>query len=79
MPTYEYACEHCHRKSEFFQRMKEPPKKKCPYCSKYTLKRLISGGAGVIFKGEGFYETDYKRKENAPPKEKKNKKKAGDP
>jgi len=63
MPTYEYQCQKCgHRFSEF-QRIVDPPIKDCPKCSKKDcVEQIISGGSGLIFKGSGFYETDYKRK-----------------
>jgi len=61
MPTYEYECSKCGHAFELFQRMSERPKRKCPKCSHMTLQRLIGTGAAVIFKGSGFYETDYKR------------------
>jgi putative FmdB family regulatory protein len=60
MPTYEYKCKNCGRHFEFFQNMKDEPKKMCPVCYKETLKRLIGTGAGIIFKGTGFYQTDYR-------------------
>ncbi len=60
MPTYDYKCEACGKKFEHFQSMKEDPLKKCPKCGKNKVKRLIGGGGGVIFKGKGFYETDYR-------------------
>jgi len=60
MPTYEYECETCHHHFEEFQNMKDEPIKKCPKCGK-KVKRLISSGAGFIFKGSGFYITDYKK------------------
>ena len=60
MPTYEYECKAGHR-FEKFQSMLDKPLKKCPKCGK-AATRLISAGAGVIFKGSGFYETDYKSK-----------------
>ena len=63
MPTYEYECEGCGKTCEFFQAMSDEPEKTCPSCGKDELRRLISGGAGVIFKGSGFYVNDYKRKE----------------
>lgn len=62
MPTYEYACPKCGHTFEQFQSMKEQPIKKCPKCKKTGVKRLIGGGAGLIFKGSGFYITDYKKK-----------------
>lgn len=61
MPTYEYECTKCGYKFEFFQGMKDEPLKECPKCSS-PLKRLIGSGAGIIFKGPGFYATDYKAK-----------------
>ena len=61
MPTYEYECESCGHCFERFQRMSEPPIKRCPKCRK-KVRRLLGTGAGVIFKGSGFYETDYRRK-----------------
>jgi len=60
MPTYDYRCNACDHEFELFQSMKDRPKKKCPECGKNTLERLIGTGAGVIFKGGGFYETDYR-------------------
>jgi putative FmdB family regulatory protein len=62
MPTYEYECTSCGKHFEFFQNMTEPPKDTCPDC-KGTLKRLMGIGAGIIFKGAGFYATDYRKKE----------------
>lgn len=61
MPTYEYVCTKCGHHLETFQSMKDAPLKRCPHCKKQGLRRLIGGGAGFIFKGTGFYETDYKR------------------
>ena len=60
MPTYEYVCEACGAELEIFQSMKEAPKRKCPSCGKQKLKRRIGAGAGIIFKGSGFYQTDYR-------------------
>jgi putative FmdB family regulatory protein len=60
MPTYDYRCHACDAELEIFQSMKDKPKKKCPECGKNALERLIGMGAGVIFKGGGFYETDYR-------------------
>ena len=66
MPTYEYACTKCGHAFEAFQSMKDAPLKQCPKCRKAGLKRLIGGGAGLIFKGSGFYITDYKKKSGSP-------------
>jgi putative FmdB family regulatory protein len=60
MPTYEYECTKCKFKFEEFQKITDKPLLKCPKC-RGKLRRLISGGAGIIFKGSGFYITDYKR------------------
>lgn len=60
MPTYEYVCDACGHEFELFQQMTAPVKKKCPECAKLSLRRLIGTGAGVLFKGGGFYETDYR-------------------
>ena len=60
MPTYEYRCDGCGHQFELFQQMTDPVKRKCPKCGKPRLQRLIGTGAGVIFKGGGFYETDYR-------------------
>ena len=60
MPTYDYACRACGHRFEEFQSMSSDPLKKCPECKKNKLERLIGTGAGVIFKGSGFYETDYR-------------------
>lgn len=62
MPTYEYVCTKCEHEMEAFQSMKDDPLKKCPACKKPALKRKVGGGAGLIFKGSGFYITDYKKK-----------------
>lgn len=59
MPTYEYRCRDCGREFEVFQRMSDPPGAPCPECG-LSSERLISGGAGVLFRGEGFYITDYR-------------------
>ena len=64
MPTYEYQCLDCKRKVEYFQSMKEAPRTKCTRCGG-RLVRLVSTGTGLIFKGSGFYITDYKHKEAA--------------
>lgn len=60
MPTYDYQCQHCANEFELFQQMSAPMKKKCPECGKLKLKRLIGSGSAVVFKGSGFYETDYR-------------------
>ena len=65
MPTYDYVCRACEHRFEHFQSMQEAPLRKCPECGKPRLQRLIGAGAGILFKGSGFYETDYKRK--SPP------------
>jgi len=62
MPTYEYRCEDCGHEFEAFQTMSEPPVERCPVCNG-KVKRIISGGAGFLFKGSGFYITDYRSKE----------------
>jgi putative FmdB family regulatory protein len=61
MPTYEYKCTQCNYTFEIFQPMSAEPLKECPKC-KGPIKRLIGTGAGPIFKGSGFYHTDYKNK-----------------
>lgn len=60
MPTYEYECRACGEKVEYFQRISEPVKTECPVCGKPELVRLMGTGAGFIFKGSGFYATDYR-------------------
>ena len=60
MPTYEYKCPKCAERFERVQRITAPPTAKCPNCGA-RAERLISGGHGLVFKGSGFYETDYKR------------------
>jgi len=60
MPTYEYECSACGGSFEIFHSISEPPRKKCPSCGKNRLKRLMGAGAGLIFKGSGFYITDYR-------------------
>ena len=69
MPTYDYECQKCKHIFEVFQSMADKRLEKCPKCGG-KVKRLISGGAGVIFKGSGFYETDYKKKSQPAPCEK---------
>lgn len=60
MPTYEYLCERCSHQFEEFQSITARPLAVCPSCKRRTLRRLIGTGAGVIFKGSGFYQTDYR-------------------
>jgi len=60
MPTYEYVCNNCQHEFEQFQSMKARPIRKCPECGKLGVQRLIGAGAGIIFKGSGFYQTDYR-------------------
>jgi putative FmdB family regulatory protein len=62
MPTYEYKCDACGHQFERFQSIMAPPVKRCPECGKAKVRRLISTGAGLIFKGSGFYITDYRDK-----------------
>lgn len=60
MPTYDYKCKTCEHTWEEFQSIKAKPTKKCPECGKRTAQRVIGPGAGIIFKGSGFYITDYR-------------------
>lgn len=60
MPTYDYECSGCGHEFELFQSISEPVKRKCPECGKLKLRRLFGTGAAVVFKGSGFYETDYR-------------------
>jgi len=60
MPTYGYVCQNCHHEFDAFQSITARPLRACPACGQNTLKRLIGGGAGIIFKGSGFYCTDYR-------------------
>ena len=60
MPTYDYECQACGHRFELFQSMSAKVKRKCPECSKPKLERLIGPGAGFLFKGDGFYITDYR-------------------
>jgi len=60
MPTYEYICENCGSELEKFQSITARPLRKCPDCGKSNLKRLVGTGSGIIFKGSGFYQTDYR-------------------
>ena len=60
MPTYDYECDSCAHEFELFQKINDSIKKKCPECGKLKLRRLFGTGAAVMFKGSGFYETDYR-------------------
>src|SRR5215210_2205505 len=60
MPTYDYECDACGHTFELFQSITEPVQKKCPKCGKSKLRRLFGTGAAVVFKGSGFYQTDYR-------------------
>ncbi len=60
MPTYDYQCDACEHRFELFQSITAPPAKKCPECGKNKLRRLIGPGAAIVFKGKGFYTTDYR-------------------
>jgi putative FmdB family regulatory protein len=85
MPTYEYRCDKCGHQFEQFQSITARPLRKCPACRTNGLKRLIGSGGGIIFKGSGFYQTDYRsesykkgqksEKEKTTPAEKKTEKK----
>jgi len=70
MPTYEYHCQNCQYEFEVFQSISSAPIDTCPRCNQKTVTRKISGGSGLIFKGSGFYITDYSRKSKNLPKEK---------
>jgi putative FmdB family regulatory protein len=84
MPTYEYICDNCKYQFEQFQSIKAKPIRKCPKCGKLSVQRLIGAGAGIIFKGSGFYQTDYRsegykkaaesEKKDSTPKDTKDKK-----
>jgi putative FmdB family regulatory protein len=60
MPTYDYECKHCGHRFEAFQGITDKVLRKCPDCGRMKLMRLIGGGAGIIFRGSGFYATDYR-------------------
>lgn len=60
MPTYAYVCKNCGHKFEKFQSITANPIRRCPECRKLKLNRLIGSGSGILFKGKGFYETDYR-------------------
>ncbi|MBN2580498.1 MAG: zinc ribbon domain-containing protein [Pirellulales bacterium] len=60
MPTYDYVCDACGHEFELFQSITAEPEKKCPECGRKKLRRLIGPGAALVFKGSGFYKTDYR-------------------
>lgn len=68
MPTYDYQCSACGHTFDELQSFSEPPLTKCPACKKNKLERLFGGGGAIIFKGSGFYETDYRRTGEGAPK-----------
>ena len=78
MPTYDYICNDCEKMYEYFQSMSDVPMKECPECQKNSLRRVISGGTGLIFKGSGYYLTDYKNKKTQSSEKKKSNKKKKD-
>ncbi|MHC4407323.1 MAG: FmdB family zinc ribbon protein [Planctomycetota bacterium] len=60
MPTYDYVCQACDHEFEMFQSITANPARKCPACGRLKLRRLIGPGAAIVFKGSGFYKTDYR-------------------
>ena len=78
MPTYDYICNDCEKMYEYFQSMSDAPIKECPECKKKSLRRVISGGTGLIFKGSGYYLTDYKNKKTQSSENKKSNQKKKD-
>lgn len=81
MPTYQYRCKICNYEFEEFQKITDDPLVMCPECQMQSLRRVIAGGAGLVFKGTGFYITDYKKENNsrtsAPEKKPEKKQKKG--
>jgi len=79
MPTYDYACSACSHRFERFESIHDGGAKSCPKCGKKKARRMLGTGAGLIFKGSGFYVTDYKKKSGTPEgaKEPEKKKSAG--
>ncbi len=80
MPTYGYKCDHCEHEFELFQSITASARRTCPECKKRKLRRLIGMGAGILFKGTGFYETDYRSEsyKKAAEKDKKSTEKKSD-
>lgn len=72
MPTYDYQCDACGHEFELFQSITAPVKRKCPECKKQKLRRLFGTGAAVVFKGSGFYQTDYRSESYKKAAEKEN-------
>ncbi|MFN0158380.1 MAG: FmdB family zinc ribbon protein [Bacteroidota bacterium] len=79
MPTYEYICKNCGHELEELQSMKETPLTLCPNCKTNGLARVLGGGGGLIFKGTGFYLTDYKKEQKSAAPDKKEEKKESTP
>ena len=81
MPTYDYECKNCGHVFEYFQAMADDPLTTCPDCRTESLRRLVGGGMGVIFKGSGFYVNDAKKSASTskPLKEKGEKKESAPP
>jgi len=69
MPTYEYSCDHCGHKLEILQKITDPSLNTCHSCGQDTLRRGPGGGIGLVFKGSGFYITDYKKSAPSPKKQ----------
>jgi putative FmdB family regulatory protein len=67
MPHYDYRCQACSHEFEVFQQMSADPLRKCPECGKLRLERLLGGGGGILFRGQGFYQTDYKKSGSSGP------------
>lgn len=63
MPTYDYQCDACGHRFELFQSISEGARRKCPACGRLKLRRLIGAGSAVLFRGSGFYQTDYRSPE----------------
>ena len=63
MPTYDYRCNACNHEFELFHSIKDKPIRRCPVCKKLKVERLIGAGSTIIFKGSGFYQTDYRSEE----------------
>jgi putative FmdB family regulatory protein len=78
MPTYDYECDACGHEFELFQSITEAVKRKCPECGKPKLRRLFGTGAAVVFKGSGFYQTDYRSDSYKKAAEKETKSDGGD-